>query len=514
MAQDVEVRQGGVLEGADMNALREAAKAKQEPKAEENDGISFDFGEDEAAVPTPEPPKAEDFQQPVAKQKAPSKEELGGGIVVENKKEEGPQGPIVGPLGPGSQAAADVAKTMKEMDMMTDIGRKVAIAKGQVAKPENITVEILLDKTGMKNVEFTKEEKEKMTKARKIKVVEIDDVEMKSVTATRPKATKSRTLIQKAFSKNYAPFVAVASGYLGKVRNLSSMEVVNLISINENNKGMAETLQQKASLVYSKLQEVSFGQFMNFDDFCKRTASLDMNVMLYGLIRATYPEDEDIMMNCQNPKCQHKSKTKNRQTGEFIMEPNQFKHSYKNTDILLSHKISDKLRAEMERVYDASGTKESALECSANSILNTVKSFKFGDEGEVIIDIYCPSIYDMIEKVASKISPDDYANPAAYGPAINLASFVKSIRLKNEDGKYDLFDNIKDLVEIVYQMDEAELDVLAEVIDENVLTYQYSYGFKADTVVCSHCGQAFANDVPVEIENLLFLQAQRHMTNG
>ncbi len=74
--------------------------------------------------------------------------------------------------------------------------------------------------------------------------------------------------------------------------------------------------------------------------------------------------------------------------------------------------------------------------------------------------------------------------------------------------------NVKDIVDVIYNMSDAQLEVFSTVLNDNILDYQYKYGFKASTVICPHCGKHFKNDVPVEIEYLLFLQAQRHMTNG
>lgn len=513
MSDEVKFEQGGILDKIDIKDLR-ASSQKLEAKKEVVDGCIIDFDDDgsgakalDESIPTPSMPTV------VAPTKQPTKEEIGGGIVIDNKPVVKESGPIVGPLGPGSDTMTNVQKSMKEYDQMIGIAKSVAAAKGQVIakRPEEIIVEVLLDKTGMKTVEFTPDEKKKLEVSKKIKVVEIDDVSLNTIKISRPKALKAKTLIQKTFEKQYAPFVAIASGYLGKMRNLSSMEIVNLMSINENSKNSAEAIMQKASLIFSKLKEVSTGNFNAFDDFCKQTAMIDMNVQIYSLIRATYPNEEELMMNCANEKCVH---TVNRE-GKPVQEPNQFPHKYKNNDILLGHLISDKVKVETDRIYEASHTVEDAKAAQSTSILNTTRRFALGEDKHILVDIYCPSIYDMVETVAKKISPTDFPNPDAYSPAINLSSFIKTVLISNdEENGYDMFDDIKNIVEVVYNMDNELLDILSELIQQYVLEYQYQYGFKADTVICPHCGHPFEKDVPVEIEYLLFLQAQRHMTNA
>ena len=513
MSDEVKVEHGGVLDNVNIADLRQAAGEQAEkPKT---DSV-FDFGDEGG---TPVPPAVAQIATPTPMMPLPSeptKEDIGGGIIINNEPETPAQGsgPVVGPLTEGSATDVAIQEKMKDLDQLTKIARDVAIAKGQVLKkPDETVVQILIDKTGISSVVFTEEEKQKMTAAKKINVVEINDVELNTFKVTRPKALKAKTLIQRTFEKQYAPFVAVASGYLGKLRNLSSLEIVNLVSINENSKNSAESLLQKASLIFSKIKEASVGDFGTFDDFCKQTAAIDMNVMLHALIRATYPEEEEILMNCGNAECTHEVFDK--ETRRKVQVPNQFNHKYKNTEVLLGHLITEKVANETQRILDASFNQEDAVAAQSTALVNTSHRFACGDDKNILVDVYCPSIYDMVENVAKKISPSDFNNADAYAPAISMASFVKAIYIRNEDGDgYDVFEDIRNIVETIYNMDDEYLDVLSDLIQQYVLDFQYKYGFKADTVVCPHCGHALEKDAIIEIENLLFIQAQRHMTKG
>jgi hypothetical protein len=533
MSDEVKYEEGGALEDVNLKDLKDKAmklddvagktekteEAKPEPVKEEkktNDEDIFEFDDDDENTVTQKAPavkEGEKKEEPVDDGMTPTAPDLGGGIIINNpvetKKEEGIR---VGPLTEGSESMNNVKETLKELDTMTEVAKMVRAAKGE--RPKELTVvEILMDKVGMREVEFTDEERKKLSAAKRIKVVELDTKEVPAIKIRRPKSGKAKTLIQKAFSKQYAPFVAAASGYLGKMRNLSSLEVINLVSINANAKTGAEAILQKASLIYSKIQETSLGKFESFDSFCKSTAIIDINVMVYALVRATYPDDEEIMMNCANPQCTHK--TRNAE-GKVVSVPNQFKHSYKNTQILLSHKLSKRVQDASNEIYKASNTVEDALlYATEKSVLNTVKRAALGENQSIIIDIYCPSIYDSVEFIAKKVDMlDEIKDNDAYAPAINLATFIKSVMLKDEEtGEYDVFDDIEDIIDIVYNMSEDTLEVINQLVSENVMDYQFKYGFKASDVVCPHCGQPFFEDVEIEIDQLLFLQAQHHMTN-
>lgn len=489
-----------------------AEAPKEAPKAEPAGDAVFDFGDDTAeAAPAPAPAKTIAETAAPAVKAEPTKEELGGGIVIDNEPE-GPkqEGIAVGPM--NGETQENVAKTMKEMDDMIDIAKKVSAAKGNVVKAPDLTVEVLMDKTGMSSVEFTTEEKEKLSVAKKINVVEIDTKKLASIKVNRPKALKAKTLIQKTFDRQYASFVAAASGYLGKMRNMSSLEVINLITINSNAKNSTEALMQKASLIYEKLKEASIGEFDSFDDFCKKTAVNDLNVMVYALIRATYPDEEEIVLNCANPKCTHKDKDEN---GNVIDVPNQFTYKYKNTELILTKDISDKLRTAAQNIYEHQYTIEDANAEAQNAPIYNEKSFALSDDQRIIVTVHCPTIYTAAENVTKRIDMSDIKDKATYQPAIELGMFVSSILLQDEEtGEYNEFTDIENIVEIIYNMTDDELEVLSQIISDNVLDYQYKYGFKAENVVCPHCGQAFKNDVEVEIDRLLFIQVQRHTING
>jgi len=492
----------------------ETAKA-EEPKKEEPAGDSvFDFGDDTKAEAAPVPAAPKTIAETAAPdvKAEPTKEELGGGIIIEEdpnaKKPE--DGIKVGPM--AGETQENVAKTMQEMDQMIDIAKKVSAAKGEVVKTPDLTVEVLMDKTGMSSVEFTAEEKEKMSVAKKINVVEIDTKKLASLKVNKPKALKAKTLIQKTFDRQYASFVAAASGYLGKMRNMSSLEVINLITINANAKNSTEALMQKASLIYEKLKEASIGEFESFDDFCKKTAVNDLNVMVYALIRATYPDEEEIVLNCANPKCVHKEKDAE---GKVIEVPNQFTYKYKNTELILTKDISEKLRTAAQNIYEHQYTIEDANTAAQDAPIYNSKTFALDEDQRIIVTVHCPTIYTAAENVTKRIDMSEIKDKATYQPAIELGMFVENIMLADDEtGEYNQYTDIENIVEIIYNMTDDELEVLSQIISDNVLDYQYKYGFKAENVVCPHCGQPFKNDVEVEIDRLLFIQVQRHTING
>ena len=441
----------------------------------------------------------------------PTAEELGGGIIIENKPQK-PDGSTVGPMAEGSEIQQHVKEAERNLDAMAEVAKKrMALEGSQGRKPKNTVIEILMDKTGMRSVEFTSEERKKMALSKKIKVVQVDEHKLKTVKMNRPKAIRQKTIIEKAFSRQFAPFVAAASGYVGKMRNLSSVEIINLLTIDERESESAEQLAQKASLIWSKMVECSIGNFTSFDEFAKNTAEIDIPVFLYAIIRATYPDKETLLMNCANPECTRKVKDEN---GKIVSRPNQFNHEYSNTDILLVDRISDKLKDEAERIYQNSFTVEDAKKAREDSIINKTFRFALGEDEDILVDVYCPSIYEAIENFERKIESSEYIDDEVYSGLITTARYIRSINLKDEDtGEYDMFDDAMAILDILARMPQEVLEVVQQCIADNIFEYMYRYGFKASSVVCPICGHAFTQDVVMNIERLLFLEAQRHLTS-
>lgn len=536
----------GALDGMDISKLRKQAagtfdeknnettgdKAKSTPATSGNSEI-FQWDDEKGAVEQAEssnipnigelrehkaddstkPAEVANIEDPMAKARAReqtiTKDEIGGGIIIENAPKT-QEGVTVGPMAAGSDTQKNVQEAEKNLDMMGEVAKKRMAIEGKGRKAVNTVVEVLMDKTGMRSVEFTSEEREKLRVSKKIKVVQVDEHKLKSVKMSKPKAIHQKTLIEKAFSKQFAPFVAAASGYVGKMRNLSSIEIINLITLDEReNMNSAEKLSQKASLVWSKLVEASTGEFKSFDDFAKNTAEIDLPVFIYALTRATYPDKETLLMNCGNPECTRKVRDEN---GRVVTRPNQFNHEYSNTEILLVDRISDKLKDEAERIYQASFTVEDALKARQDAILNKTFRFALGEDEDILIDVYCPSIYDVIENFERKVEGSQYAEDEVYEGLITTARYIKSIALRNEDtNEYDMFDDAVAIIDILARMNQEVLEVVQQCITDNVFEYMYRYGFKASSVVCPICGHAFTEDVVINIERLLFLEAQRHM---
>ena len=472
-------RQGSLMEKAAAN-FKQKEDAHREEAAKTSSGVTIEDDD----TPTPEAPPVPD------------------GIVVEGKMGQ-------------KETQEAIESTMREMDLMTKLARERQNAAGQKVQAVNTHIDILIDKVGLRQVEFTDEERSKMKAASKIVVTQVEDATLKSIKVIKPKAIHQKKIIEKSFSSRFAPFVAPTSGYMGKVRALSSLEVIDMVAIDESDLNTSDAVKLKASLVYNHLMECSTDKFADFDDFCKKTTYIDLSPIMYGLVLATYPAEETITMNCANPECTHKARDP--KTGRMTDQQNQFTHHYKNSEVLLTHRISEKLAKEAENVFNHRHTVDDAVAYrDEHAIMNTISRFRIGDN--IIIEVYCPSITEYIDDYSSVVEKNQemFKNLEGYGPAITMTTYLKKVYLANQDdndGSFYEFDNTISIIEALHNMSTEELKLIQQCIQDEVGAYMYSYGFKAENVVCPHCAHAFTEDALIPIDRLLFHQGQRHTIN-
>ena len=469
------------------------------PPADDIESI-IDFG-DESNIPEE---KVENM---------PSAEELGGGIVIENKPIHKDGTISVGPMANKDTSDA-IGDKFKEFNEQIEIHKKLAAATGEVAAIRKDTiVNITIDKVGLGQVEFTNEERSKMAVSKKINLVEVSDETLRTLEVRKVSGNKAKSIIHRIFDKACVPFIATISGYKGKVRNLTSLEVISLAeSAYSDSIPESEALLRQASVVYSKLKEVSVGMFPDFKTFIQKTGTLDLESIMFALLRATYPQDDSMPMICVKETCTSRNK-------DGKVERNKFEHKYSNDSLLLLHLVDEQLKSMVDYINDNSVTVEDAIETSKGAILNNNKLIALDNYPELIFEIYAPSIEDTVERIMKPIMDTKmYANKPGIDVILNMTNFIYKVIVKEtlEDGseeKSEISDPV-DIVELLSNMvdDPESLNLLFQAIEDNILKYQFKYGFKGGSIVCPHCGNVITEDQPIDISTILFQKAQQAMT--
>ena len=253
----------------------------------------------------------------------PEPEYDGPGIIVDKPKEAGGPGIAVGPMA-DKERAENTTKKFNEMDDMiaqakaaTEAGPEaVRKFREQIGwKPfESDTlpdsekrklvdeVTVLIDKLGAGTIEFTPEERARMQKSKKIRLVEVENKELQGVKIARKfNRDNDKTFLQKTFNRSLASTIALASYYTAKMKNVSAEESMKIMQ--RPGEDSARTALETWSVLYSKLTDVSCGDFKNFDDFIAHTAYLDYNNFIYAILCSSYPETDSISFTCNQEGC-------------------------------------------------------------------------------------------------------------------------------------------------------------------------------------------------------------------
>lgn len=216
-------------------------------------------------------------------------------------------------------------------------------------------IEIIIDKTGMgyESIEFTEEEREKIRLSSEIRIKEITDLNLSSITVVAP--TKSFTELVEVVSPSLSstPVTLAGSRYRATVRGLSYGQLGDIILTEETRN--FDRIHKQYSIIYNALGTPSIGRFESFEDFLRNTAFTDMDMLLYGLIVSTFPELEAITLVC------HKCKTT-------------FKYNYSPRTLLDLENCSDLYLDNLKSVIQCDPNE--VKEFKTKSLLNTRKMVK------------------------------------------------------------------------------------------------------------------------------------------
>ena len=204
----------------------------------------------------------------------PKAEYTGPGIVMSNEERvqlEGTNekpGVTVSELKPDTMN--DVKKYMREQDeeiakLKATKEKMEAQGVGPTTKnPQNV-VNIYIDKAQVGEIALTPEQQKKVEMANKIVITETTELKFKTLKLRKPdtdnKLERKRkdSIIKKAFERTMSPFVALGSGYLGKMGNCSVGEIMRLGRNIDSGRNLTSELE-RWSLLYDKMRYCSIGK--------------------------------------------------------------------------------------------------------------------------------------------------------------------------------------------------------------------------------------------------------------
>ena len=193
------------------------------------------------------------------------------------------------------------------------------------------------------------------------------------------------------------------------------------ISLNSENITF-DQMHKKLSVIYNKMVNPSIGKFENFNDFLHKFAYVDIDLAVYGLVVASFPEVDDIPMTCQNPGCK-----------------NSFNHKFSPRTLLRFENSSNKFLKAMKDVVEC---KESDFEkLVMESPTRTHQRFKM-PYSNFIIEVGIASSYDYLYTIVDNLLGDKFAtdHPDDVNGILQLNStllgLIRAVYVPNGNGAY------------------------------------------------------------------------------
>ena len=345
---------------------------------------------------------------------------------------------------------------------------------------------VVIDKTGMGQViNFTEEEREKMKKVKSITLKEVETVELKSIKTKKAKTGIADRILQKRNTVRNTTVVLPISGLTMVMKGCSTFELMGLISGDQVN---VMTLVSKWTLIHSKIESTSIGK-MDFNTFLNNVASLEYDILVYGILCATFPDEDTFPLTC--PLCR-----------------SSIEHKYEMRSLLRAEEMSEKLADLVKYTADNSHTEEMAKKCFEESLLNTEKSIQLPDS-EFICTIGVQNAYSFIYDSVNAIDKLD----EKYNQATIISSAVARMFVPNPDDGGDTYleiDDTEDVIKLIYSLNAKDISILSTKIGEITEGLEFKFGLmdiNCPNMKCKH----HVNSVEVELDTILFHKYQQAM---
>ena len=376
--------------------------------------------------------------------------------------------------------------------------KKPVHTEEHVLKPsESVSVHITknAEKVGDTSVvEFTDEERDKLTHAKQIELVQVNKININTGRVVRPDENfmKEYTTTPRKAIGTSAQMTFVASRFRATMRGLTFGEYLDLALSTEITD--VEILNKKLSVFYNTIVNTSIGPFTTYEEFLRNFAFKDLTFGTYCLYIATNPESVDLGLKCGVDTCK-----KN------------FTVSFSPRNLLVLDSLSDRFLEIMENVGKLDGV--DAMKYHNESSIITKQVIELPGS-EIGIEVGLRSCYDMIHIVLPFINSVETLMAEKHPDDLNrihevisyTTNYISAIYFKDESGEYTIReDNIENIVEVIYNLPMGDYEIISAIMTQTDEDYYSEFGVQK--VICPACGNETAV-VKVDIDEEVFRQFQ------
>lgn len=394
----------------------------------------------------------------------------------------------------GEKVATVSMNTQEAEEKSSEEFKKEMEESNKVDEERKSIINVLIDKTGLGgDFKFTDEEKEKISSSTEIRLKEVEEMDLSTITVKKADKSFLESVNEFQISSSKVPVVFPASRFKAYMTGLSYGEMGDISLNNEN--VTFDQLQKKLTVIYNKMVNPSIGNFESFEDFLKKFAYIDIDLAVYGLVVATFPEIDDIPLTCNNESCKRS-----------------FNHKYSPRTLIRFNNANEKFLNAMKDVVECQAADSDKL--IESSPVRVHKRIRLPLSG-FIVEIGIASAYDYLYTIVDNIIgdkfKDDHPDDVNGILQINatLLGLIRAVYVPSDDGSYTMFDEFEDMINALYMVKPEEISILASLLQK--YTDSYTVDFELFDIRCPHCGTE-TKRIPLDINSLVFLKYQRLMS--
>ena len=366
--------------------------------------------------------------------------------------------------------------------------------KDDISPEKRKIVEILIDKTGFgTDFKFTPEEREKISEAETLRVNEVKLIDISAVRAKRSEKSFQDVIKAYDLGGSRTTICFPASGFKAQMKGLSYGEYADVALSMDS--VTFDQYYKRLSIIYNKMVNISTGPFKDFEDFLKHFAYTDISLALYGMFVATEKENQEIPLNCGNPKCKKS-----------------FNWSYNTRSILRLERCADTFLNKMQELATAPAIEYDRIRSEA--AVNNSKYIELPDSG-IICEMGVASAYDFLYNFIPLMNEDTFRE--AFGSDMNqvyldnviLLTSIRSVNVPDGEGGWIECTGYKDILDSIYHVGPSEIQILAAYTAKIQSNWEITYSF--GDVQCPHC-QSITKDLDVSMDDLVFQTYNRLMS--
>lgn len=353
-------------------------------------------------------------------------------------------------------------------------------------------VQVLIDKTGygISHIDFTNEERQKLAESDEILVTSVQKLDVKSLKIkgkndNAPKRSFQQTAREHQLSDSHANVVFPISGFHAQMFGMSYGELTD-VSVDPDSVDF-DAMYKQITVVYNKMKNVSGREFENIDDFMKNFAYADLDMALYGLYVATFPEMQSMSLECGKASCKAS-----------------FQHQYRTRELLRFNRCTDTWLDRFRKLISCAPYEY--LDIQDNSPLNST-SFIEMPGSKYVIEFGPITLYEYLYNVLPIGNEESFRRMFGDNPSMSVLEnlecipAVRRILVPDGSGEYEEYTDLENMLNILGSLSLDEIKLVRSLTRSILIDCIPQFGL--EKIQCPKCGTK-TSFIQVNVGSLVF----------